>query len=66
MGTRPVSEFEKASASRPGSNIVSEFWYLLRANNKWWLLPLLVFVLLFGGIMLLSTSAIAPFIYTMF
>jgi hypothetical protein len=60
------SEFEKIAPSQRDGNILSELWYFLRDNKKWWLLPILVFALLSGGIMLLSTTAIAPFIYTMF
>jgi hypothetical protein len=35
-------------------------------NKKWWLLPLLFVLLLMGLLMFLSTSAVAPFIYTLF
>jgi hypothetical protein len=44
-----------------------EFWSYLRARKKFWLLPVLLVVLLFGGLMILAKgSAIAPFIYTIF
>ena len=44
-----------------------EFWSYLRARRKFWLLPVLLVVLLFGGLMILAKgSAIAPFIYTIF
>jgi hypothetical protein len=46
---------------------VGELWGFLRARKKFWLLPILVVLLLFGGLMVLAqTSAIAPFIYTLF
>jgi Family of unknown function (DUF5989) len=65
--TKPhVSEFEKAASSPPRGGIVGEFWYWLRTNKKWWLFPILVFLLLFGGLMMLSGTALAPFIYTLF
>lgn len=39
----------------------------LRARKKYWLLPILVMMVVFGGLIVLSQgSAIAPFIYTLF
>ena len=44
-----------------------EFWLFLKVRKKYWLLPILIIVLLFGGLILLTEStAIAPFIYTLF
>ena len=44
-----------------------EFWSFLRARKKYWLLPILIVMLLFGGLIVLSQgSAVAPFIYTLF
>jgi hypothetical protein len=44
-----------------------EFWRFLRARKKFWLLPLLVMVVLFGGLVVLTQgTAVAPFIYTLF
>jgi hypothetical protein len=44
-----------------------EFWAFLRARKKFWLLPILVVMLVFGGLVVLTQgSAIAPFIYTIF
>jgi len=46
---------------------LSEIWAFLRARKKWWLAPIFVAVLLlFGALVLLSGSAVAPFIYTLF
>lgn len=50
----------------PRGGIVAEFWYFLKESKKWWLLPILVVFCLFGVLMLLSGSAAAPFIYTLF
>jgi hypothetical protein len=48
-------------------SFVVEFWSYLRARRKFWLLPVLLVLLLFGGLMILAKgSAIAPFIYTIF
>ena len=44
-----------------------EFVQFLRARKKYWLIPLLVVMALFGGLIVLSQgSAIAPFVYTLF
>ena len=44
-----------------------ELWRFLRARKKFWLLPLIMMMLLIGGLLVLAQgSAIAPFIYTLF
>ncbi len=46
---------------------LKEFWNFLKERKKFWLLPILFVLLLFGGIIILSQgSAVAPFIYTIF
>jgi hypothetical protein len=46
---------------------ITEFWGFLRARKKFWLLPLLVMMTLFGLLLVATqSSAIAPFIYTLF
>ena len=48
-------------------DFIKEFWEFLIARKKYWLLPILVVLLLFGGLLILSQgSAVAPFIYTIF
>ncbi len=44
-----------------------ELWQFIRARKKFWLVPLILVLLVFGGLMLLAQgSAIAPFVYTIF
>jgi len=44
-----------------------ELWAFLRVRKKFWLLPVIVMALVFGALLLLAqSSAIAPFIYTLF
>lgn len=44
-----------------------EIWAFLRVRRKFWLLPLIVLSLILGGLLFLAqSSAIAPFIYTLF
>ena len=46
---------------------LSELWMFLRERKKLWLLPVIVVMLAFGFLLILAqTSAVAPFIYTLF
>lgn len=48
-------------------DFVIEFWRFMRARKKYWLMPALAIIVLFGGLLVLSHgSAVAPFIYTIF
>ena len=48
-------------------SIVKEFWDFLKTRKKWWLLPIIVFLLLLGILIVFTeSSAVAPFIYTLF
>jgi len=48
-------------------SFLNEFWEFLKVRKKFWLLPILLVLLLFGGLIVLTQgSAIAPFIYTIF
>ena len=46
---------------------LADFWDFLRVWKKFWMLPMLLVLLLFGGLLVLAEgSAVAPFIYTLF
>ena len=48
-------------------SFVKEFWSFLKTRKKFWLLPILLMMLVFGTLLVLAQgSAIAPFIYTLF
>ena len=48
-------------------DFLKEFWEFLKVRKKYWLIPILLVLVLFGGLIVLSQgSAIAPFIYTIF
>ena len=48
-------------------SIALEFWEYVRARRKWWIIPLMLFLLLLTGLLVLSQSpAVAPFIYALF
>lgn len=47
--------------------LVLELWAFMRERKKFWLLPIVLVLLLFGGLIVLTQgSAVAPFIYTLF
>ena len=47
--------------------ILKEFWLFLRENKKWWLAPIVLFLALFGALLIFAKgSALAPFIYSLF
>ncbi len=48
-------------------SFILELWAFLRARKKFWLLPIVIMMVVFGGLVILSQgSAVAPFIYTIF
>jgi hypothetical protein len=48
-------------------SFLREFWSFLRARKKYWLMPIFVMMVIFGGLIVLTKgSAVAPFIYTIF
>ena len=49
---------------RPG--LVAELWEYMHVNKKWWLAPIVVLLLFIGGLVALSSTPVAPFIYTLF
>ena len=47
--------------------VIKELWIFMRVRKKFWLLPIFVVMLVFGGLIVLTQgSAVAPFIYTIF
>ncbi len=66
MSDQPQPPQKLDDITPPAGGIVGEFWFFLRTNKKWWLLPVLAILLLFGVLMLISGSAVAPFLYTLF
>jgi hypothetical protein len=47
--------------------ILAELWAFLRIRKKYWLAPIVLMLVVFGGLIILAQgSAVAPFIYTLF
>ncbi len=48
-------------------SFLKEFWEFLMTRKKYWLFPIIIILLMFGGLIVLTQgSAVAPFIYTIF
>jgi len=48
-------------------DFLKEFFTFLRVRKKYWLFPIIIVLVVFGGLIVLSQgSAVAPFIYTLF
>lgn len=58
----PSEDLERRLDSRQPT-IIEEFWYFLTYNKKWWLLPILLALLVLGALVVLSGTALAPFVY---
>ncbi len=63
-----AAEFEKQAerAKEASSGPVSEFLYFLRRTRKWWMLPIILALFTVGMLLVLSGTAAAPLIYTLF
>ena len=48
-------------------SILSEFWEFMKERKRYWLLPIVLMLLLLGGLIVFTeSSAVAPFIYALF
>lgn len=48
-------------------DFIKEFWKFLNIRKKYWLFPIIITLVIFGGLIILTQgSAVAPFIYTLF
>jgi hypothetical protein len=48
-------------------DLIVELWMFVRVRKKYWLLPIILTLMVFGGLLILAQgSAVAPFIYTLF
>jgi hypothetical protein len=48
-------------------DLIKELWLFMKVRKKFWLIPIVLVLLLLGGLLILAQgSAVAPFIYTLF
>lgn len=65
MSNENKSDFAK-QAEQESPGLITEIIDLLKHNKKWWLIPIIVVLLLVGVLVVLGSTAAAPFIYTLF
>ena len=59
---KKFDEIEKGT----NSGLLEELWKMLMENKKYWMIPIILTLLLFGFLVILGGSSSAPFIYTLF
>jgi protein-S-isoprenylcysteine O-methyltransferase Ste14 len=47
-------------------SFLSDLWDFMKTSKKWWMLPMILMLLLLSGVLVLSHTAMAPFIYSLF
>lgn len=62
----PKDDFSQIAESEGDTSLIREFMEFLATNKKWWLGPIVIVLLAIGAILLLTSTAAAPFIYTLF
>jgi hypothetical protein len=60
-----TSEFEQLPPHHQMS-LMAEFWLFIKEEKKWWLTPIILVLLGVGGLVYLTSTGAAPFIYTLF
>ena len=65
MSERSEQKFSE-QARQGQSSLLRETFAWLRYNKKWWLAPVVALLLLVGVLVILSSTAVAPLIYTLF
>ena len=61
-----TTPFEDAASSHSEKSAIAELWLFLMQNKRWWMIPIVAALMLFGMLIFLSGTAVAPFIYTVF
>jgi len=58
-------DFER-EAEQPAPGFAAELYEFLRTSKKWWLTPIVLVLLVIGGLIVLGSTAAGPFIYALF
>jgi hypothetical protein len=66
MKKKDAGDFEEIASRSSDENLLAELWDFLRQSKKWWMLPILAVLLLYGLLILFYGTAAAPFLYTLF
>ena len=65
MNQQP-NDFERSASAEDRTGLFTELWGFMKENKRWWLLPILLFLFIFGLLLVLGGTGAAPFIYTLF
>jgi hypothetical protein len=63
---KPENEFQKIVKESKERSFAGELWAMVSTTKKYWLVPIIVVLLALGLLVVLSGTAAAPFIYTLF
>ncbi len=66
MGTNHPATFEENARRNKQTGTLGELWRFLANRKRWWMLPVVLVLIMFGLLIFLSSTAAAPFIYTLF
>jgi hypothetical protein len=67
MDSRKVSvDNERLLSEARDPGFLSDMWDFMRTSRKWWMLPMLAMLILLSALLVLSHTAAAPFIYSLF
>ena len=59
------AELDALGEERP-PGLLAELWEFMATNRKWWLMPIVLMLLLVGGLIVVSGTPAGAFIYTLF
>jgi hypothetical protein len=60
-----TQDFDKLARSARQS-FIGEVWHLLTSDRRFWLAPIVIAIVILGVLVLLTSTGVAPFIYTLF
>lgn len=64
--TNPSEKSFEELSQQDDIGLMTEFWLFIKENKIWWMLPIVVVLAIVGVLAYLTTTAAAPFIYTLF
>jgi hypothetical protein len=63
---KPSTDLERAARDESRTPFLKDFCHFLIREKRWWLTPIVIVLLLLGLLLWFSSSALSPFIYTLF
>jgi len=66
MDNNRQTTFEEDARRNKRAGTFGELWLFLANRKRWWMVPVVLVLVMFGLLIFLSSTAAAPFIYTLF